>query len=242
MDLQRPDRRTFLKLGAGAAALAGCGGALGSAASEVKPEALPDFLTLPPLPWAPDALAPTLGQEAVELHHGRHHAGYVKNLARLLADPATGAPQAESLAQLVQATAGRPGLEGVYRNAAQHWNHTFLWDSLTPQSAGPSATLTALLDRDLGGREACVEALVKAGLGQFGSGWAWLAVRDGRLEILTTPDADSPLVLGARPLLTLDVWEHAYYVDWRNDRAGYLKALTSRHLSWENASRLLASA
>ena len=238
MTLATHDRRTFLKLGAGAAALAGCGGALTQTSVTATPDGgTADLATLPALPWDADALAPTLSREAVELHHGRHHAGYVKNLARLLAEPA--APRATSLEALIRATHGRPGQEAIYRNAAQHWNHGFLWDSLTPQSAGPSAALEALLARDLGGREACVEALVKAGLGQFGSGWAWLAVRDGRLEVLATADADSPLVLGARPLVTLDVWEHAYYVNWRNDRQAYLRALATRHLNWEHASRML---
>jgi Fe-Mn family superoxide dismutase len=173
---------------------------------------------LPKLPFGPTDLVPFLSAETLDYHHGKHHKAYVDNLNKLTAGtPLDGA----TLEELIKTAAG-----GVFNNAAQVWNHSFYWNCLEGGGGSvPSATLEARLGEAFGSLDAFKEAFNKAAVGQFGSGWAWLVrSSDGSLAITTTGNADNPMRNGAAPLLTCDVWEHAYYIDFRNARAKYLEA------------------
>ncbi|WP_353228244.1 superoxide dismutase [Novosphingobium sp.] len=187
----------------------------------------------PPLAYAPDALAPAISARTVDFHYNKHHKGYFTNLAKLVA----GTPLATaSLESVIMATAGKADMRGMFNNAAQALNHNLYWQSLTPGGSMPSDTLMAALASDFGGRAAVEAELTKAALGQFGSGWAWL-VRDGaKLKVLATSNADTPLTMGMTPLLVIDVWEHAYYLDEQNRRADYVSAVLPL-LDWAGASK-----
>ena len=190
--------------------------------------------TLPALPYSSDALAPHISAETLSFHHGKHHNAYVTNLNNFVAADATLA--GKSLEDLVTSTSG-----GVFNNAAQVWNHTFYWSSLSPSGGGaPSGAVAAAIDRDFGSFDAFKEQFTKAAAGQFGSGWAWL-VRDGsgKLSITTTGNAGCPLTEGKTPILTCDVWEHAYYVDYRNNRAAYIGAWWAL-VNWDFANSNLS--
>jgi len=187
---------------------------------------------LPALPYSRDALAPTISAETIDFHHGKHHKAYVDNLNGFVAKDASLA--GKSLEDLIR-TAG-PG--AVFNNAAQVWNHTFYWNSLSPSGGGaPTGALAAAIDRDFGSFDAFKEQFAAAAMGQFGSGWAWLVSdASGKLSVVKTPNADCPLTSGLTPLLTCDVWEHAYYIDFRNARAAYVAAF------WKLANWSFASA
>jgi superoxide dismutase, Fe-Mn family len=175
---------------------------------------------LPPLPYPRDALAPTISGETLDYHHGKHHRAYVNKLNELVA--ANPDLAGKSLEDIIK-TAG-PG--PVFNNAAQIWNHTFYWNSLSPNGGGePTGALAAAITRDFGSLDTFKAEFAKAATGQFGSGWAWL-VKDGegKLKIVATGNAETPITKGLTPLLTCDVWEHAYYIDYRNDRPGYVAA------------------
>jgi Fe-Mn family superoxide dismutase len=182
--------------------------------------------TLPDLPWSKDALAPVISPETIDFHYGKHHKTYVDNLNKLTA----GTPQAEqSLETLIGSTSG-----GIFNNAAQVWNHTFYWNGLAaPESKQPSKTLIKTLGDAFGGFDKFKEQFANAAVTQFGSGWAWL-VKDaaGKLEIVQTANAGNPLTVGKTPLLTCDVWEHAYYIDFRNARAKYVEDFW-KIVNWE---------
>ena len=189
------------------------------------------------LPYAEDALAPVISPATVSFHYGRHHAGYVKTLNGLIA----GTKYAGlSLADIVR-TAARERCTPVFNNAAQAWNHAFYWETLAPEGAGgtPSPGLKAALDAAFGSPEGCMKQLAEAAVGRFGSGWAWLvARRDRTLAVISTPNADSPLQDATlTPLAVVDVWEHAYYLDWQNRRADHAKAVVDRLFDWERISR-----
>jgi Fe-Mn family superoxide dismutase len=175
--------------------------------------------SLPPLPYAGDALAPHISAETISFHHGKHHQAYVNNLNGFVEKDPTLAGL--TLEQIVRSASG-----GLFNNAAQVWNHTFYWNSMRPGGGGePSGNIAAAIDRDFGSFAAFREAFSKAAGGQFGSGWAWLVKNaEGRLEIVTTSNAGCPLTDGLTPILTCDVWEHAYYVDYRNARPAYVNA------------------
>lgn len=186
---------------------------------------------LPPLPYAEDALAPFMSVDTLRLHHGKHHQTYVTNLNNLVKD----GPFADStLEAIIAASANDPGKAGLFNNAGQVWNHTFFWNGMKPGGGG---TIPAALERrlvaDFGSVEAFKEAFTQAGLTQFGSGWAWLVLDGGTLKVTKTANADSPLTHGQTPLLTADVWEHAYYVDYQNRRADFLKAFLDNLVNWE---------
>jgi len=197
-------------------------------------------IELPPLPYAQDALAPYLSARTLELHHGKHHQTYVTNLNNLVKDTPLAA---KTLEEVIKDVAGDPSRQGIFNNAAQVWNHTFFWQGMKPGGGGaiPGA-LEAKIKADFGSVEAFKEAFTQAGLTQFGSGWAWLILDDGKLKVTKTGNADSPLAHGQNALLTADVWEHAYYVDYQNRRGDFLKAFLENLVNWEFAADRLAKA
>jgi Fe-Mn family superoxide dismutase len=193
---------------------------------------------LSPLPWDEDALAPTISSRTIEFHYHKHHKAYVDTLNKL----AEGTPFADMpLEQVVQKNyeAGQAVQKGIFNNAAQVWNHDFYWRSLAPRSGQPSGALKAAIERDFGGANALVEKLAEAGKTQFGSGWAWLVSRGGKLSVEKTPNAVNPMAQGVNCLLTVDVWEHAYYLDYQNARPKYLEAVLAKLLNWDFAAENL---
>jgi len=173
---------------------------------------------LPKLPYAKNALAPHISEETLEYHHGKHHAAYVAKLNELVANTKFATMPLE---EIVKNSDG-----AIFNNAGQHWNHSFYWNCMAPKAGGsPSGAVAAAIDRDLKGFEQFKKDFSEAAVGQFGSGWAWLVQKqDGKLAIEKTSNAENPLTRGVRPLLTCDVWEHAYYIDYRNARAKYVEA------------------
>ena len=199
--------------------------------------------TLPPLPYAYDALEPAIDKETMTFHHDKHHQAYVDNLNKAIDGDAS--LQGKSLEELFANISRAP--KAVRNNGGGHWNHSLFWELLAPQgqTGEPSAELAAAIDRDLGGMDAFKEAFNAAGAGQFGSGWAWLIVQDGKLKITSTPNQDNPLMDVADEkgavVLAADVWEHAYYLKYQNRRADYLKAFWSV-VNWNKANALFAAA
>jgi Fe-Mn family superoxide dismutase len=189
---------------------------------------------LPPLPYAEDALEPVISRETLALHHGKHHRKYVDTMNELLQKEPI---PARSLEDLVRQSKGK-----LFNNAGQAWNHDFYWKSLSPQRQRPSGALGSRIDADFGSYERFAEQLAAAAAAQFGSGWAWLVEQDGKLQIQTTANADTPMARGIRCLLTIDVWEHAYYVDYRNQRERYLSAVIGERLNWKFAEQSLGQA
>ena len=195
--------------------------------------------SLPPLPYPDDALSPTLSANTIGFHYGKHHQGYVNNLNSLVA----GTPLADqSLEAVVKATVGKADQTAIFNNAAQVWNHTFYWNSLRPRGGGkPSGALAELIEKSFGDYDKFKAEFAKAATSQFGSGWAWL-VKDGdKLIITKTSNADTPIAQGQKPLLTIDVWEHAYYLDYQNRRADYVAAVLDKLINWEFAAQNLAA-
>jgi Fe-Mn family superoxide dismutase len=186
--------------------------------------------SLPPLPYAGDALEPVISAETLRLHHGKHHKKYVDTMNQLLEKEQLAA---SSLEEVVRAAKGK-----LFNNAAQAWNHDFYWHSLSPRRRRPAGALLHRLEKDFGSYDAFAGKLSAAAVGQFGSGWAWLVDKDGKLEVMATSNADTPMAHGIRCLLTVDVWEHAYYVDYRNERERYVSAILDR-LNWEFAEKNL---
>lgn len=182
--------------------------------------------TLPELPYAKDALAPHLSAETLEYHHDKHHAAYVTNLNKLLA----GKPEADlPLEQVILRSDG-----GVFNNAAQVYNHTFYWHCMRPSGGGrPTGELAEAIARDFGSFERFREEFASAATTQFGSGWAWLVLADGKLSVTKTSNADLPLKHGQTALLTIDVWEHAYYIDYRNARPKYIDTFLDHLVNWD---------
>ncbi|MCX4239966.1 superoxide dismutase [Paraliomyxa miuraensis] len=189
---------------------------------------------LPNLPYAKDALAPHMSAETFDYHHGKHHQAYVNKLNELTA----GKPEADkSLEELIKTTEG-----GLFNQAAQVWNHTFFWNSMKPAGGGqPTGDLADAINRAFGGFDAFKSKFAAEAAGRFGSGWAWL-VKDGAgaLSVMSTANAGNPLTEGKTPILTLDVWEHAYYIDYRNARPGFISAFLDHLVDWDFAARNLA--
>ena len=199
--------------------------------------------TLPPLPYAYDALEPAIDQETMTFHHDKHHQTYVDNLNKAV--DADSALQGQSLEQMFAKMSNLP--KAVRNNGGGHWNHSLFWELLAPvgETGEPSAEWAAAIDRDLGGFDKFKEDFNAAGAGQFGSGWAWLIVQDGKLKITSTPNQDNPLMDVADEkgavVLGADVWEHAYYLKYQNRRADYLKAFWTV-VNWNKANALFAAA
>lgn len=193
-------------------------------------------ISLMPLPYAADALAPAISAATLETHHGKHHRAYVdKTNAAVAGGPLAAAP----LEQIV-AAAREGGQQGLFNNAAQSWNHGFYWASLAPRPARPAGALAEAIDRSFGSLGQLVDELASRGAGHFASGWVWLASTDGRLTIEETHDAGTLADQGPLPLLVIDLWEHAYYLDRKNVRPDYLKAVLDEVLNWDFAAENLA--
>lgn len=186
--------------------------------------------TLPDLPYAKDAFGKLISAETFDYHHGKHHNSYVKKTNALIADnkDLSGA----NLSEVIKVAKER-GDNGLFNNSAQIWNHSFYWLGLSPEKQKPSSKLQVLIDDDFGNTEAMLKKLKDVATGHFASGWAWLIFNKGRLDITSLHDADTPVVHGMTPLLTLDVWEHAYYIDYRNARPDYVDALMNNAINWE---------
>ncbi len=189
---------------------------------------------LPPLPYPQSALEPYVSAETVSFHYERHHAGYVANLNRL-----TSGTQWEG-AELEKVVLGAEG--AIFNNAAQIWNHTFYWHSMSPDGGGaPSGPVRAAIEESFGSTDEFRRRFADAAVGLFGSGWTWLVADNGRLDIVQTSNADLPLLEDRRALLVVDVWEHAYYLDYQNARAAYVEAFLDHLINWEFAAENLAS-
>ena len=195
--------------------------------------------TLAPLPWEETALEPHISGRTISFHYHKHHQTYVDTLNKLV--EGTGYADMK-LEQIVQATADASDDKDkkIFNNAGQVWNHDFYWRSLAPAKTQPSGALASAIARDFGGTDELIAKLAEAGIGQFGSGWAWLVSKDGKLSIDKTPNAMTPMAKGGNCLLTIDVWEHAYYLDYQNARAKYLEAVLGKILNWEYAAQNLS--
>ena len=213
--------------------------ALASYADTLKGKSSMNEIVLSPLPYADDALAPAVSAKTISFHYGKHHAGYVKTLSGLI--KGTGY-EGLSLEAIVCKAREKKDV-AIFNNAAQAWNHDFYWNSLAPAGKGgePSAALLAAINEAFGSLDACKAALADAAVKRFGSGWAWLVAKDGKLSVESTANADTPFGQpSVTPILVIDVWEHAYYLDWQNARAAYVKAIVDGHLDWNAASRRFA--
>ena len=197
-------------------------------------------LELPSLPYAHDALSPHINAETLNFHYGKHHQAYVTNGNKLIEGTEFASMD---LVAIIKATAGKANKAGIFNNAAQVWNHTFYWNSMKPGGGGaPNGAIAAKIDADFGSYAKFCELFAQAGATQFGSGWAWLVLNGGKLEVAKTPNAETPLTTGAVPLLTMDVWEHAYYLDFQNRRPDYMKTFLDHLVNWDFANQNLASA
>lgn len=188
---------------------------------------------LPALPYAENALEPVITAKTIGFHYGKHHQGYVDNLNKLV----SGTEYADLLLEkIITVTSGQADKAAILNNAAQIWNHTFYWQSLKPGGGGePPNALKQKIEGSFGSVEACKKELASAAVSQFGSGWAWLVRHGDQLKIVKTGNADVPFTTGQKPLLTIDVWEHAYYLDYQNRRAEYVNALLDKLINWEFA-------
>lgn len=227
------ERREFLKVSAGfgAWAMLRMSGlmTIGSA------QARETFISLPPLPYDKTALEPFVSARTLEFHYGKHHQGYVNKVNRFIKGTRY---QDMVLPDIIRETYGLEHKKAIYNNAAQVFNHTFYWNSMKKGGGGrPSGTIAHAINKSFGGYEDFAIRFKNAAISQFGSGWAWL-VQDGRqLKVIQTANADNPLVLGMTPLLTLDVWEHAYYLDYQNKRGDYIETWLDHLVNWEFAEK-----
>jgi len=190
---------------------------------------------LPALPYAENALEPVISARTLEFHYGKHHKGYVDNLNKAVAGTAYAG---QTLEIVIGETAGRIDKTALFNNASQAWNHTFFWNSLRPDGGGePPDTLKKKIESVFGTVDACKTELATAATAQFGCGWAWLVLDGGKLKVVKTGNANSPLAKGLKPLLTIDVWEHAYYLDYQNRRADYVAAVLDKLINWDFAAK-----
>ena len=195
--------------------------------------------TLPDLPYAADALEPYMSANTFSFHHGKHHATYVNNLNNLIKDTELAD---KSLEEIVKATYGDSAKSGIFNNAAQVWNHTFFWNSMKPSGGGtPTGVLADKINADFGSFDKFKEDFKNAAATQFGSGWAWLMLDNGTLKVTKTPNAENPLAMGKTALLTLDVWEHAYYLDYQNKRPDFISTYLENLVNWDFAAKNMAA-
>ena len=194
------------------------------------------MFTLPPLPYEKDALAPHISAETMDFHYGKHHAGYVKKLNELVADTAMADMELEAI---IAATHNSDDSDDkkIFNNAAQTWNHTFFWSSMSPSGGGaPQGDISDMIDAGFAGIDGFNAAFVKAAEQHFGSGWVWLVEADGKLEIMTTSNADLPMTSGKTALLVCDIWEHAYYLDYQNRKPDFVKTWLAHLINWDFAN------
>jgi Fe-Mn family superoxide dismutase len=188
---------------------------------------------LPPLPYAENALEPVIATKTMSFHYGKHHKGYVDNLNKLIIETELADL---SLEKIITSTAGLPERMAIFNNAAQVWNHTFYWKSMTPKGGGePPTALKQKIESSFISLDACKKELANAAVSQFGSGWAWLVLEADKLKVVKSGNAEVPLTTGMKPLLAIDVWEHAYYLDYQNRRADYVNAVLDKLINWEFA-------
>ncbi len=239
-DPPRYSRRELLLAAAGGVAVLGAPGR--ARAAEPPPAAAPvpaGPFSVPKLPYPDDALDPVISANTLSFHHGKHHQAYVDNLNKAV----VGTPFATMpLEQIIAACYGVPDRTAVYNNAAQHWNHSFYWRSLKPRGGGdPPPALKQKIEASFGSVDSCREQLLSAATTQFGSGWAWLVQDGSAIAVAKTGNADTPLSKGHKPLLTIDVWEHAYYLDYQNRRADHVSAVLGKLINWDFAAENLAT-
>jgi Fe-Mn family superoxide dismutase len=198
------------------------------------------MFTLPPLPFAEGALAPVISANTLSFHYGKHHKAYVDNLNNLVKGTEW---ENATLEAIIAATAGKPDKAGIFNNAAQIWNHTFYWHCLKPNGGGkPTGKIAEMIDSDLGGYDKFKTDFAQTCITQFGSGWGWLVAEGGKLKLVKTPNAETPMTKGQTPLLTIDVWEHAYYLDYQNKRPDHVNAVIDKLLNWDFAAENLSKA
>jgi superoxide dismutase, Fe-Mn family len=195
---------------------------------------------LPPLPYPLDGLQPHMSSRTLEFHHGKHHKAYVDNLNRMVKDTPL---EKQSLEDIIKATAKDESKAGIFNNAAQVWNHTFFWNGMKPRGGGaPSGDVAKAIDQAFGGFDKFKDEFKTAATTQFGSGWAWLVRDGGKLKVTKTPNAANPLSQGQTALLTCDVWEHAYYLDFQNRRPDFVQTFLDSLVNWDFVAKNLASA
>ena len=245
------DRRKFLASTVGTAfllvtnSLSGTAQAAAQSATNATPPSIanlkkgeyPMTLQLPALPYAENALEPVISAKTISFHYGKHHKGYVDTLNKLIAETEFANMPLE---EIIMTTSGKADKAAIFNNAAQIWNHTFYWQSLSPKGGGvPPADLKKKIEASFGDLDTCQKELSAAAMGRFGSGWAWLVSDGDKLKIINTINAETPMTSGLKPLLTIDVWEHAYYLDYQNRRVDYLKELMAKLINWEFAAKNL---
>ncbi|MBU1054725.1 MAG: superoxide dismutase [Proteobacteria bacterium] len=195
-------------------------------------------IMLPDLPYKKDALEPYISSETLDFHYGKHHNAYVTNLNKLIEGTDLAG---KTLEDIIKTTANTSDKIGIFNNAAQVLNHTFYWQSMKPDCGGlPTGKIAEKINSDFGSYDNFIKELKNAGLTQFGSGWAWLVLKDNKLEVMKTSNADTPIAHGLKPLLTVDVWEHAYYLDYQNKRNEYLDAFIENFINWDFVNSNLA--
>jgi len=220
-------RREFLGASSGAACLLATG-TFAAAQGGASP------IEQPPLPFAENALEPVISARTLSFHYGKHHKAYVDNLNKAIAGTEFAGM---SLEKIISATAGKADKAAIFNNAAQTWNHTFYWQSLSPKGGGDApAALKKKIEAAFGGMDACKKELASAAVTQFGSGWAWLVLDGDKVKVVKTGNAENPMTQGLKPLLTIDVWEHAYYLDYQNRRPDYVVAVLDKLVNWQFAA------
>ncbi|HVF63301.1 MAG TPA: superoxide dismutase [Casimicrobiaceae bacterium] len=198
------------------------------------------MFTLPPLPYAENALEPVISANTLSFHHGKHHKTYVDNLNKLIEGTEL---EGQSLEAIVKATSGKSDKVGIFNNAAQVWNHTFYWSCMRGGGGGqPTGAIAQMIEKDFGGFDQFRKDLAQACVTQFGSGWGWVVLDGGSLKVAKTGNADTPIAKGGTPILTIDVWEHAYYLDYQNKRPDHVNAVIDKLLNWNFANENLSKA
>lgn len=232
---QNVTRRDVVKAGVALTAVGGVVSMLPATVLATSPKEVFMPFSLPALPYAPTALEPHMSAKTFEFHHGKHHQAYITKLNELVAGTEL---EKASLEDIIMQSAGKADKAPLFNNAAQHWNHTFFWKSMKPNGGGkPTGELAAKIDADFGSYEKFVEAFKTAATTQFGSGWAWLVVdANGKLAVTKTGNADLPMAHGQKALLTVDVWEHAYYIDYQNRRPDFVSTFLDKLANWEFAA------